>query len=106
MKTTTNAAAPLTFKSDRAAKMAMTKAEKAYVATRNARHDAQHAYWRDATSSRDKSAEALAEAEAAYTKALDHAENVYASARAQGFWVRSWHFGHNPTRDLISANMD
>ena len=105
MKTTTNAA-PLTFKSDRAAKMAMTKAEKAYVATRDARHDAQHAYWRDGSSDRSKTAEALAEAEAAYTKALDHAEAVYAGAKAQGFWVRSWHFGPNTTRDLIQANMD
>lgn len=104
--TTTNNAAPLTFKSDRAAKMAMTKAEKAYVAASGARQEAQHAYWRDAVNDRSKTAEALAEAEAAYAKALAHAENVYAGARAQGFWVRSWHFGHNPTRDLISANMD
>lgn len=106
MKTTTNAAAPLTFKSDRAAKMAMTKAEKAYVAARGARQEAQHAYWRDAVNDRSETAEALASAEAAYTKALDHAEAVYAGARAQGFWVRSWHFGPNTTRDLIQANMD
>lgn len=105
MKTTNNTA-PLTFKSDRAAKMAMTKAEKAYVAMRDARQEAQHAYWRDATNDRSKTEEALASAEAAYTKAVDHAEAVYAGARAQGFWVRSWHFGYNPTRDLIAANMD
>lgn len=104
MTTTKNAAAPLTFKSDRAAKMAMTKAEKAYVAARSAVASARHAYWTPADER--PTAEALAELEAASTKACEHAEAVYAAARAQGFWVRSWHFGHNPTRDLISANMD
>lgn len=94
----------LTFKSDRAAKMAMTKAEKAYVAARSAVASARHAYWTPADER--PTAETVAELEAASTKACEHAEAVYAAAHAQGFWVRSWHFGHNPTRDLIAANMD
>lgn len=35
---------------------------------------------------------------------------IYNQATAQGFFLSSfgarWHFGHNPTRDLIAANMD
>lgn len=37
---------------------------------------------------------------------FDAMEAIYNQAKAQGFWIRSWHFGTNPTRDLIAANMD
>lgn len=45
-------------------------------------------------------------AEAAKDAAWAYAKAVYDQARAQGFYVRSWHFGVNPTRDLIAANID
>ena len=47
-----------------------------------------------------KDAEAVADA--AFTKL----RAIYDQATAQGFWISSWHFGCNPTRDLIAANMD
>ena len=45
MKTTSTGTAAITFKSDRAAKLALTKAETAYVAARSAVASARHAYW-------------------------------------------------------------
>jgi hypothetical protein len=92
------------FKSDRAAKMAMTKAERAYV---EAKHAAVCAYG-DAManpelgSPLDYHEKKRVEADLAWEKAHE----VYQAARAQGFWVKSWHFGSNPTRDLILNNMD
>ncbi len=91
------------FKSERAAKMAMTKAEKAYVealgVAGRAYRDAMGMpgvdpieYWREKEALRDQP----------YKAALA----VYEQAKSQGFWVRSWHFGYNPTRDLIAANID
>jgi hypothetical protein len=91
------------FKSDRAAKMAMTKAEGAYEDALRADADARRESWKldcdEGRAMRDA-------AEAALDVAREYAEAVYAQAQAQGFWVRSQHFGYNPTRDLILANID
>lgn len=92
-----------TFKSQRAAQMAMTKAEKAYEAAASKTHSA----YRDAMEAGNVDP---LEASIAASKARDEAyafgAAVYDQAKAQGFWVRCWHFGSNPTRDLIAANMD
>lgn len=48
----------------------------------------------------------LKNAEAAADAAFAKLAAIYDQATAQGFWIKSWHFGHNPTRDLIAANMD
>lgn len=92
------------FKSDRAAKQAMTRAEKAYV---DARCVANCAY-REAMENPaiESPLEYQAEKQAEADRAWEYAQAVYNQARSQGFWVKSWHFGPNPTRDLIAANMD
>lgn len=96
------------FKSERAAKMAMTKAERAYV---DARGKANGHYGRCVTDPnntkpweeiREEEHALIAEADRLY----DIAKATYDMARSQNFWVKSWHFGCNPTRDLIRANMD
>lgn len=103
----------MTFKSERAAKMAYTKAENAWEAKRSEGFTARDTY-REAfrtVGSMDsaeyealKATEALCEVEA---KALfEKMHEIYNAAKAQKFYVRSWHFGVNPTRDLIAANMD
>lgn len=48
----------------------------------------------------------LKEAEAVADAAFAKLRLIYTTATAQGFWISSWHFGCNPTRDLIAANMD
>jgi hypothetical protein len=96
-----NAATVKPFASARAAKMAMSKAEKAYSAALNARNVAKCGPWTEAREAAVNAAEAEVQAAAAMGRA------VYAQARAQGFWVDSWHFADvNPTRDLITANID
>jgi hypothetical protein len=91
------------FKSNLAAKMAMTKAERAYEDAMRADADARRESWKldcdEGRAMRDA-------AEAALDVAREYAEAVYAQAQAQGFYVKTWYFGSNPTRDLIHANID
>lgn len=91
------------FKSERAAKIAMTKAEKAYMVTLG---KAGSAYCDAMNTPGADPIEESRKAEAARTAAYEHGEAVYESAKASGFYVRSWYFGPNVTRDLIAANMD
>lgn len=102
-----------TFKSERAAKMAYTKAENAWKAKRD---EASAAKWKVRDTMREQgsmdSAEydrltALEKSCEEEAKALfDVMRAVYEQATAQKFFVSAWHFGTNPTRDLIAANMD
>jgi len=93
-----------TFKSDRAAKMAYTKAEKAYDAARAAVNAQTHEYRQ--TGWNEERFAVIRGLEAKASEALEAARAVYDAAKAQGICIRSWYFSHNPTRDLISANMD
>lgn len=103
MNTTKTPAAVKPFKSNLAAKQAMTKAEKAYVDARCAANCA----YRDAMEMEGVNpSEYHQQKQAECDAAWDYAQAVYDQAKAQGFWVKSWHFGSNPTRDLIAANMD
>ena len=107
MKTTTAAAATMTFKSERAAKMAYTKAETVYS-------NAQNAVARVYDSFRNCGVEAgtyapggaMFEARKVEAAALEALRAIYAAATAQGFSIRSYHFSTNATRDLIRANRD
>lgn len=98
------------FKSALAAKQAMTKAEKAWV---EANHAARCCYG-NCMENLDKvnmtAAEITAEQKRLNAVAVElsaKAQAIYAQAKAQGFYVSSWHFSDcNPTRDLIAANMD
>ena len=91
------------FKSQRSAQMAMTKAERAYT---DACRKANVAY-RDAMASDADPMVAHDAAVKARAEAWDRGSSVYAAAKSQGHWVRSWHFSDsNPTRDLIAANID
>lgn len=93
----------MVFKSQRAAQMAMNKAEKAYT---NACRAANVAY-RDAMASDADPMAAHDAAVKARSEAWDHGAAVYSAAKAQGHFVFSWHFSDsNPTRDLIAANID
>lgn len=93
----------MTFKSRRAAQIHMTKAERAYVEAmvraNCAYHTAIEAGHEDPLAYHD----AMQDERSA---AWQRANAIYQAASEQGFWVRSWHFGSNPTRDLIHANMD
>lgn len=92
------------FKSDRAAKLAFRKVEKTAKAARDARVNFDCAQRETGWSE-----EAFAESrrlKAIEDTAWETASQVYNRVRAEGFWVRSWHFGYNPTRDLISQNID
>ncbi len=102
MSTATNQPAP--FKSDRAARMAYNKAERAAEVCR----DAKIARTQQAreTGFSDEAFAAIRELEATEKAAWAVAEDIYTRATAQGIWIKSWHFGHNPTRDLIAANID
>jgi hypothetical protein len=95
------------FKSERAAKMAFTKAERAW----NALPSGSSVYrdgMQDPTC--DDPSEASRKAEEKKDAAFEVMRAIYNQANAQGFYLDSfgarWHFGHNPTRDLIAANMD
>jgi hypothetical protein len=98
-----------TFKSRRAAQLAMTKAEKAYVAA-IAEDRAALSNWVATPCNvpeRVEAADARRNAALVGIKlACEHAQAIYSQAFKQGFFVRSWHFGCNPTRDLIAANID
>jgi hypothetical protein len=92
------------FKSQRAAQMMMTKVEKAYGEacgrSGSAYRDAMQMDGVDPMKAHD-------DARIAREAAWELGCAVYAQAKTQGFWVRSWHFSDcNPTRDLIAANMD
>lgn len=105
MNTTTNTATTVVpFKSERAAKIAMTKAEKSYTAALCAAGCAySDAMQMDGVDPMTYSKEKGALRDAA----ADHGRAVYAQAKAQGFYVRSWYFSDcNPTRDLIANNCD
>ena len=90
------------FKTARGAQRAMAQAEKAYE---NANQAAGRAY-REALTLEVDSTTYVAGKYAARDQAWAYAEAVYNQAQAQGLFVKSWHFGVNPTRDLIAANMD
>ena len=111
---TTKTEKTLTFKSERAAKMAFTKAEKVWRAAQGETAGYYGRCMQDPNNRRTteeifadlRKLEALRD-EALRDEARDHAESIYRAARAQGFWITSWEFAEvNPTRDLISANMD
>lgn len=92
------------FKSDRAAKIVMTKAERAYNAARDA-ENAKNSARRDCTDWEAHAAELILVEDAMHI-ARAYAFAIYTAARAQGFYVRSWTFDSNTTRDLIAMNMD
>lgn len=92
-----------TFKSRRAAQIHMTKAERAYV---EANVRANCAYHTAIEAGHESPLTYCDEMRAESDAAFDRASAIYQAATQQGFWVRSWHFGVNPTRDLIHANMD
>lgn len=92
----------MNFKSERAAKLAMTKANKAYDEAIQARN----AYSNEPGGWNEERFAGLRKLEQKMSEAYEAGKKVYDAARAQGFWVHSYHFGHNPTRDLIAANMD
>lgn len=108
-----SATKPVPFKSERAAKSAYTKAERAWMAKGNegaTARDTIRETMRTVGSMDSAEYEAL---KATETRCEEEArvmfaamEAIYVQATAQGFYVKSWHFGHNPTRDLIAANMD
>ena len=105
-QTTTTAELPTVkpFKSARAAKLAMTKAENAYKAALAAFGNK----FREISSRPDHDAWSK-EYEAAKSVLEDArlmGNAVYAQAQAQRFYVKTWYFGSNPTRDLIRDNMD
>lgn len=111
MNNATTPAKTMTFKSEQAAKVAYKKAEKAAMQTRNASAFVDQTVnaelpW-DGTEERAAAREAFTKAViAADVAAWERARCIYDAARAQGFWIKSYHFGYNPTRDLIAANID
>lgn len=92
------------FKSERAAKMAYTKAENAWEEARSAVNRQSSEFnqdgWNEERFAIVRAMEAKADEKRLAAKA------VYDQARSQGFWIKSYHFNYNPTRDLIAANMD
>lgn len=93
-----------TFKSDRAARIAYGKAERAWETARSAKNSARYECIKDGVP--EDFAEQMAPHEAAEAAAYDKMVAVYEAAKAQGIWISSYHLGHNPTRDLIAMNMD
>lgn len=92
------------FKSDRAAKIAYTKAEKAAKAA-----DERVAARVRVARSEGYDTEACSEIrrlEFDAEQAWGEARAIYKAAIAQRFYVHSSKFGYNVTRDLIRANMD
>ncbi len=92
-----------TFKSRRAAQIHMTRAERAYV---DAMVASNCAYLTAMQAGHPSPLTYCEEMQARRDEACDKAVAIYRAAIQQGFWVRSWHFGSNPTRDLIAANID
>lgn len=102
-----------TFKSDRAAKMAYTRAINAWKAKRDESLTARDTY-REAFRVNGSMDSAEYEALLATEKRCEQeaaalfeaARIVYNQATAQGVYINTWYFGQNATRDLIAANMD
>lgn len=133
------------FKSERAAKMAYTRAEKHFDAARAHANAVRHtsadvtfqpteeelvrlaalraefealgaageparyesgAFRAHCTLMSEIAERPLRAAERAQEEAFAVMRGVWERAQGQGFYIRSWHFGCNPTRDLIAANMD
>lgn len=92
------------FVSARAAKMAYTKAEKAAKAADSA--VAKRIGEARKTGYGDEEHTEIRRLEQAAQRLWDEARAIYESARAQEFYVYSYHFGYNATRDLIRANID
>lgn len=92
------------FKNARAAKIAYTKAENAWEKARAERN----AQWCEfaKTGFNEERFAVLRKMDESANALRSIAEAVYNAARAQGFYIRSWHFGYNATRDLIAANID
>ena len=97
-----NAATIKPFKSALAAKMAMTKAERAMDEASRAETVARHEHYRVGGDGAQAAHEA---AKATYLAAHAHARAVCDQAQAQGFWVNSC-FNYDATRELILNNMD
>lgn len=101
------------FKSDRAAKVAYTKAEKAWQAKKSEGFEARDTYRetfrREGSMDSAQYAALLATEKRCEREAITLFEvmrAIYKQGTAQGFHLPTWHFGHNPTRDLIAMNMD
>jgi hypothetical protein len=92
------------FKSERAAKMAYTKAENAWEKMRGIAMAQNHEYSK--TGWNNERFAHLRKLEADAVPYFEAMRAIYNQAKSQGFFIRSWHFGVNPTRDLIAANMD
>jgi uncharacterized protein (DUF1800 family) len=103
------------FKSERAAKMAYTKAENTWKAMtavssnltwerrRKMQGDDESMDWAEYQEYERK----IAEADAAAHVLFEKMREIFNQAESQ--WKHSmptWYFGNNPTRDLIRANMD
>ena len=101
------------FKSNRAAKMAYTKAENAHNAKKNEEATARETY-RDHFRTHGSMDSAQYEALLATEKRckeeaavlFETMREIYNQATSQGYFLPTWHFGTNATRDLIHANMD
>lgn len=91
-----------TFKSRRAAAIANGKATRAWEAARSARIDKEH----ELRPLDDDDRAVLAPFEAAEKAWWQKMNDVYASAKAQGFYVNNRHLHRTATDDLIAANMD
>lgn len=92
------------FKSERAAKVAYKKAENA--AKEADRATSVHVQEARRTGYGDEETTDIRRLESAAQRLWDEAHAIYKSAREQGFFVYSYHFGYNATRDLIRANID
>lgn len=104
------------FKSDRAARQAFTKAEKAYKAARSERskfedqndtrvcvEDSDVGEWADEARA---TLAKYAELKKAEDDANDAAIAIYSAAQEQGIFIDSYRLGYSGTKDLISANAD
>lgn len=103
-----------TFKSERAARAAYTKAENDWKKVRELATDLT---WERRRKMQEQGGSMDSEEYREYDRRIAQAEEetrvryaaakaVYAAATAQGIFVKSYHFGHNPTRDLIAQNID
>ena len=92
------------FKSDRAAKLAYRRTERAYEAAREQviehKQAARETGWSEEAFAKDAALRAAADA------AFAQMDAVYHKVIAEGHWVSSWHCGPNATRDLIAQNID
>lgn len=89
-----------TYKSQRAAKLAATKAEAAYeLALRNRCTDEYHAPSRLGD-------DLVSRVNDYMSAAFGNLVSTIEAVKKQGFYASSWHVGPNATRDLIAANMD